>query len=148
MPPRSAAASPPAPCGSRLVVAAATRWRLRALTVGLWALPLLASQLAFGPGAATLPPYVIALAVIVVLAVSARRIEARYRHGSQAFRLTMMTLGLLVPAVAFYPSMFHLGRRPRHSWSRHGYAPQAVNHRQTVQQLLQESLDDRSRFPA
>ena len=46
---------------------------------------------------------------MIVLVTFATRLKARYRHGSQAFRLTMTTLGLVVPAFALYPSMFQLG---------------------------------------
>ena len=56
-----------------------------------------------------------------------------------------MTLGLLVPAFAFYPSMFQLGWQAKSQLVETRYAPQALNQRQTVQRLLQESLDaDRS----
>jgi signal transduction histidine kinase len=122
-------------------------WRLRAATVGLWAVPLVVSQMVSGLGTMQQVPLLVALAVAITLATFATRVEARYRHGSQAFRLTMMTLGLVVPAVAFYPSMFDLGQRAKTQLVETRYAPQAVNHRQTVQRLLQESLDQIDGFP-
>jgi signal transduction histidine kinase len=122
-------------------------WRLRAGTVGVWALPLLAWQLAAGSEPAQRIALLIAIAVVIALVTLATRLEARYRHGSQAFRLTIMTLGLMVPAVAFYPSMFELGLRAKAQLVETRFAPQATNHRQTVQRLLQESLDQIDRFP-
>jgi len=121
--------------------------RLRAATIGFWVPPLLLWQFVSGYQAAQRLPLLIALAVVIALVVSATRLEARYRHGSQAFRLTMMTLGLLVPAVAFYPSMFDLARTAKAQLVETRFAPQAVNHRQTVQRLLQESLDQIDGFP-
>ncbi|MGH9254723.1 MAG: ATP-binding protein [Vicinamibacterales bacterium] len=141
-------------CGVLFLRAALIPWsvprndrRLCAATIGLWALPLLLWQFASGyPSGQRLPPLV-ALAVIIALVAYATRLEARYRHGSQAFRLAMMTLGLLVPAVALYPSMFDLGRRAKAQLVETRFAPQAIDHRQTVQRLLQESLDHIDSFP-
>ncbi len=89
----------------------------------------------------------VALAAAVALAVYATRLKGRYRHGSQAFRLTMMTLGLVVPALAFYPTLFQLAWQAKTQLVETRYAPQAVNQRQTVQKLLQQSLEEIDRFP-
>jgi signal transduction histidine kinase len=120
---------------------------LRAATIVLWALPLVVWQSVSGVDAAQGIPLLIALAVAVTLVTFATRFQARYRHGSQAFRLTLMTLGLMLPAVAFYPAMFDLGRTAKAQLVETRFAPQAINHRQTVQRLLQESLDQIDRFP-
>ena len=141
-------------CGVLLLRAALIPWsvprhdrRLRVATVALWALPLILWQFFSAHQAAQQLPLLIALAVVIALVVYSSRLEARYRHGSQAFRLTMMTLGLLVPAVAFYPSMFDLARTAKAELVETRFAPQAINHRQTVQGLLQESLDRIDEFP-
>ena len=138
-------------CGVLILRAALIPWsvprnnrRLRAATIAMWALPLIMWQ--FLSGADRLPSLV-ALAVIIASVAYSSRLEARYRHGSQAYRLTMMTLGLLVPAVAFYPSMFDLGRAAKAQLVETRFAPQAINHRQTVQGLLEESLDRIDEFP-
>jgi len=141
-------------CGVLLLRAALVGWavprpdsRLRAGTIGFWALPLVVWQLLSGfPPARQVPP-LIAVAVMIVLVTFATRLTARYRHGSQAFRLTLMTLGLVVPAFAFYPSMFELGWQAKSQLVETRYAPQAINQRQTVYRLLQESLDQIDRFP-
>ena len=122
-------------------------WRIRVGIVGLWALPLVASQFVSQLETVQHTPLLAALTVVVLLVVFATRIEARYRHGSQAFRLAMMTFGLVVPAMAFYPSMFDLAQRAKAQLVESRFAPQAVNHRQTVQRLLQDSLAQIDAFP-
>lgn len=140
-------------CGVLLLRAALIGWTLprpatglRAATLGLWALPLVLWQLVSGPAAAQIPPLV-AVTVIIVLVSFATRLTARYRHGSQAFRLTLMTLGLVVPAAAFYPSVFQIGWQAKSQLVETRYAPQTINQRQTIQRLLQDSLDQIDRFP-
>jgi signal transduction histidine kinase len=122
-------------------------WRFRGGTIGFWALPLLVSQLMADAGAAQGLALVIALAVVLTLVMLAPRLEARYRHGSQSFRLTLMTVALVLPAIAFYPSMFELGWQAKAQLVETRFAPQAVNHRQTIQRLLQESLVQIDQFP-
>ena len=122
-------------------------WRIRVGTIGFWALPLLVWQLVTEASAARGLAFLIALAVVITLVMLATRLEARYRHGSQSFRLTLMTLALVVPAIAFYPSVFELGWEAKSQLVETRFAPQAINHRQTIQQLLQDSLVQIDRFP-
>ena len=84
---------------------------------------------------------------MAALVGSATRLTARYRHGSQAFRLTLMALGLVVPAAAFYPSVFQIGWQAKSQLVETRYASQAVNQRQTIQLLLQDTLDQIDQFP-
>ena len=122
-------------------------WRLRVATIAFWALPLIVWQLAARiPGARQLP-LLIALGAAIAIVTYATRLKARYRHGAQAFRLTMSTLGLLVPAMVFYPAAFQLAWQAKSQLVETRYAPQAINQRQTIQQLLQESLEQIDRFP-
>ena len=141
-------------CGVLLLRAALVGWtvprpatRLRAATLGLWALPPLLWQFASGPATAQQIPPLIAVAVMIGLVSVATRLTARHRHGSQAFRLTLMTLGLVVPAAAFYPLVFQSGWQAKSQLVETRYAPQAINQRQTIQSLLQDSLDQIDRFP-
>jgi signal transduction histidine kinase len=122
-------------------------WRIRAGTIGFWALPLLVWQLVADISTAQGLALLIALAAVTALVIFATRLEARYRHGSQAFRLTLMTLAFVVPAIAFYPSVFELGWQAKSQRVETRFAPQAINHRQTIQQLLQDSLGQIDRFP-
>jgi len=127
-------------------------WRVRRHDLGvrvgtalLWATPAVAWLLSsFGVDRS---PLWIAVTAVVALSALAPRIRARYRHGSQAFRLLMLTLGLVVPALAFYPSVFQLARASKVEMVESRYAPQALNQRQTTQRLLQESLDEIDAFP-
>jgi signal transduction histidine kinase len=92
-------------------------------------------------------PALVAISVMVALVGSATRLTARYRHGSQAFRLTLMALGLVVPAAAFYPSVFQIGWEAKSQLVETRYASQAVNQRQTIQLVLQDTLDQIDQFP-
>jgi signal transduction histidine kinase len=141
-------------CGLLLLRAALVGWTvprpatgLRAATIVLWALPLVLWQLVSRPAAGQQIPPLVAVAVMIALVGLATRLTARYRHGSQAFRLTLMTLGLVVPAAAFYPSVFQIGWQAKSQLVETRYAPQAINQRQTIQRLLQDSLAQIDRFP-
>ncbi|MBF8300187.1 MAG: kinE 2, partial [Acidobacteria bacterium] len=122
-------------------------FRLRAATIGVWPVPVVLWQLIAGSAVAPPLPPLFAMAVMIAIVSVATRLRARYRHGSQAFRLTLITLGLVVPAVAFYPSVFQIGRQAKSQLVETRYAPQAINQRQTIQRLLRESLDQIDRFP-
>jgi signal transduction histidine kinase len=116
-------------------------WRLRILVVVAWMLPL-ASQLGTaGTGMRGLP-LVVAGAVIVVAAANASRLMARYRHGSQAFRLVFLTLPVIAPVFAFYPSVVQLARQAKSAFIESSYAPLVLDQRQTVQQQLRQSLGE------
>jgi signal transduction histidine kinase len=123
-------------------------WRLVAAMVALWVGPFVAWELATGASQASEVPLLVALTAVMITAVIATRLKARYRHGSQAYRLTMATLALIVPTVAFYPSVFALAWAAKEQLVATRYAPQALNQRQTIQQLLQESLQEIDQFPA
>jgi signal transduction histidine kinase len=120
---------------------------LRVATCGLWVLPLVLWQFGSGAGGATWFPALAAVSVMAVLAGSGTRLTARYRHGSQAFRLTLMALGLVVPAAAFYPLVFQIGWQAKSQLVETRYASQAVNQRQTIQLLLQDTLNQIDQFP-
>ena len=121
---------------------------LRVATIGLWALPLVVVAARRGRAASRSSFRRSSRAsATIALVIFATRLKARYRHGSQAFRLTLMTLGLLVPAFAFYPIVFQLGWQAKSQLVETRYAPQAINQRQTVQRLLQESLAQIDQFP-
>src|SRR5688572_2035638 len=141
-------------CGVAILRAAVAGWAvpradtgLRAAMIGFWVLPLILWQLADGVPIPQQVPPLVAASVTMTIVLFATRFKARYLHGSQAFRLTLMTLGLLVPAFAFYPSMFQLGWQAKSQLVETRYAPQAINQRQTVQRLMQESLQQIDQFP-
>jgi signal transduction histidine kinase len=116
--------------------------RLRLLTVLCWLLPLVIWQAAQQEPAARRLPLLMAAATAVVLAASLRRLVARYRHGSQAFRLTLLTLPLIASAFAFYPTVVQLAGQAKTELVETGYAPEVTSLRTTVQQQLQISRDE------
>jgi nitrogen fixation/metabolism regulation signal transduction histidine kinase len=123
-------------------------WNIRAITVALWAAPILIWELGRpGVGPQRLPSLVAASAVILT-ALLAPRLKARYRHGSQGFRLTTLTLGLIVPALAFYPAMYQMAWRAKAQMVETRFAPQAINQRQTIHALLSDSLSQIDAFPS
>jgi signal transduction histidine kinase len=134
--------------------AASVLWRvprrtlaMRALTISLWAAPLAVWELGrAGIGPHRLPSLVAAVAVIATTLL-ATRIKARFRHGSQAFRLSILTLGLVVPALVFYPAVYQMAWRAKAQLVETRFAPQAINQRHTIQSLLSESLAQIDQFP-
>jgi len=119
---------------------------LRIGLAGAWLAPLLAWQIA----TQRLDPRqfvpVSAGVVIVLLALVMTRLEARYRHGSQAFRLMLLTLALIVPTIAFYPVVFQAAWDAKSQLVETRYASQPLNQRDTVKALLRTSLDEIDRF--
>jgi signal transduction histidine kinase len=120
--------------------------RLRLLTVVCWLLPLVLWQAAHQTPAAGRLPLLMAAGASVVLAGSLRRLVARYRHGSQAFRLTLLTLPFIAPAFAFYPTVVHLAGQAKTQLIETLYAPEVRSQRQTLQQQVQKSRDEIDQF--
>jgi signal transduction histidine kinase len=121
--------------------------RLRLLTVVCWLLPLVVWQAAQNVPAARRLPLLMAAASAVVLAAALRRLVARYRHGSQAFRLALLTLPLIAPAFAFYPTVVQLAGTAKTDLVETLYSPEVNSQRQTVQLQLQRSQSEIDRFP-
>jgi len=122
-------------------------WYRVAYTVLCWMLPLLAWQSLSGVDAAEQVPQLAALATAIVIALIARPLRAWYHHGAQAFRLLLLALGLVLPAVAFYPTVFHLAWQAKSRLIETRYAPVALSQRTTVQAQLQESLSQIDQIP-
>jgi len=120
--------------------------RLRLLTLACWLLPLVLWQTAQGTPAARRLPLLMAAVAAIALAASLRRFVARYRHGSQAFRLTLLTLPLITPAFTFYPTVVQLAGDAKIQLIETLYAPEVRNQRQTVQQQVQRSRDEIDSF--
>ena len=123
------------------------RWSVRLGVIACWTLPCV--MIVVLPGAAVAyRPVIFALALAVVIGIFATRVKGRYRQGSQAFRLTLLTIGLVLPALAFYPDVFDLAHRAKTELVETRYGPQALNQRQTIQSLMQQSLEQIDMFPA
>jgi signal transduction histidine kinase len=122
------------------------RWSVRLGVIACWTLPFV--MIVVLPGAAVAyRPVIFALALAVLIGIFATRVKGRYRQGSQAFRLTLLTIGLVLPALAFYPDVFDLAHRAKTELVETRYGPQALNQRQTIQSLMQQSLEQIDMFP-
>jgi len=123
------------------------QWRLRAAIVACWIAPLVIWRFIAERQWGEQLPLLASVVVITMLAFAGTRLIARFRHGSQAFRLTLLTLALIAPAFAFYPTLFQLAWRAKSELVESLYAPQALNQRTQVQRLLGESLDQIDALP-
>jgi signal transduction histidine kinase len=120
-------------------------WRLRAGVVVCWMLPtavLLSREQS--PAELMLG---FALIAVVFVALFATSIKGRYRQGSQAFRLGLLLSGLVVPALAFYADVFELAHQAKVQLVETRDGPQALKQRQTIQMLMQQSLQQIDEFP-
>ena len=115
-------------------------WQLRVMTIAAWLLPLIAWRLSEERTTSHHLPLLVAAAAAILLATRVARLTARYRHGSQAFRLTLLTVGIVVPAAAFYPTIFQLAWQAKSQLVQTAYATQALSQRDNVLQALETSL--------
>ena len=118
-------------------------WRVRLAAAISWVLPaliVLTPQPVNGP-------LLLALVLAASVALIATRLKARYRQGSQAFRLTILWIGLVLPVLAFYADVFALANRAKTELVETRYGPQALNQRRTIQSLMQQSLQQIDAFP-
>ena len=122
-------------------------WQLRAGMVAAWVVPLLVWQFASTRVNPRQLVPVAAAVIIVVLALSMTRLEVRYRRGSQAFRLMLLALALIVPAFAFYPVIFQAAWDAKSQLVETRYAPQPLSQRDTIKAQLRTSLDQIDQFP-
>lgn len=113
--------------------------RLRAF--GLWLLPgAIFFGLLFANDRAPQWP---SLFVVMAAAVGAWLID-RYsivsRHGSQALRLLLAFLAVVVPSLILYPSLVDASERARRQLIESRYAPEVINQRQELHNKLQHAL--------
>jgi signal transduction histidine kinase len=118
-------------------------WSIRLGAVACWVLP----TVVFLSPKPVNGPLFLALFLAASVAIIANQLKARYRQGSQAFRLTLLSIGLVLPALAFYADVFALGNRAKTELVETRYGPQALNQRRTIQSLMQQSLQQIDAFP-
>jgi signal transduction histidine kinase len=118
-------------------------WSIRLSAASCWVLP----TVVFLSPRTVNGPLFLALFLAASVALVANQLKARYRQGSQAFRLTLLSIGLVLPALAFYADVFALGNRAKTELVETRYGPQALNQRRTIQSLMQQSLQQIDAFP-
>jgi len=131
------------------------RWRLSGrdrrlwvLTLGCWALTLVVWEVVMQRPREGGLPLMVAVAAAVWLAASTRRLTARFRHGSQTYRLVLLTLPVIAPAFAFYPTVVQVAREAKEDFVAAQYAPHVRNLRQNVQTQLLQSQSQIDAIPA
>jgi signal transduction histidine kinase len=136
---------------------ALARWRFRRadpvsvlVLVALWSVPVL---MVFLLGRAWEWPVpwrstFVAVGVAAAAAILAPRGVARFRHASQAARLILLFLALVIPAFVMYPSLVHFAERSARDTVETKLAPEAVDQREVLQVRLRRSLEQIDAIPA
>ena len=120
---------------------------LRVLILAAWSLPLVVWQLTRpGPVAVHLP-LLVAVVATVAVAGTATKVGARYRRGSQALRLTLLTLPFVIPSFSFYPTIVQFARQGKSDLVVSLYAPEVRNQRTEVQTQARKSRGEIDAFP-
>ncbi|MEZ5288787.1 MAG: ATP-binding protein [Vicinamibacterales bacterium] len=92
-------------------------------------------------------PTILGAAFIAAVAARVTRIRASMRNASQAARLLTLVLGLVLPSLAFYPSLVEAAGRARRVLVETRFAPEVLEQRRTLQAHLAEALADIDRLP-
>jgi signal transduction histidine kinase len=91
-------------------------------------------------------PSLVAAAFIAAVAWTIGRVRASLRRASQAARLLALMLGLLLPSLAFYPTLVDASARARRARVESAYAPEVLAQRRTLQARLAGALRDIDRL--
>ncbi len=131
-------------------------WRVRRAEYGrrivmaaVFVLAALGVAAALGTGALVerlgglVPP----LALVVVATAAARWITPRYRHASQAARLTVGYIALTLPTVAFYPALVATEQAALEHTIATEYGPEILNHRDELRARLVRSREQLDAIP-
>ena len=106
-----------------------------------------AAALGAGPPVERLGGLVPPLALVVVATAAARWITPRYRHASQAARLTVGYIALMLPTVAFYPALVSDEQAALEHTIAAEYAPEILNHRDELRARLSRSREQLDAMP-
>jgi signal transduction histidine kinase len=91
-------------------------------------------------------PALVAAAFIAAVAWRIGRVRANLRRASQAARLLTLMLGVVLPSLAFYPTLVDAVDRARRALVESGFAPEVLDQRRTLQARLATSLRDIDRL--
>ena len=121
-------------------------WRVRLLLVACWSLPFVVG-LKGGPAAVTARSLTGLLVLAIGASLFATRLKGHYRQASQAFRFTLLAIGLYcLRSPSTPPSSTSRGRR-RSNWSRRGTARRHSTSGRPSRSLMQQSLREIDGFP-
>jgi signal transduction histidine kinase len=142
-------------CAVVLLRLATTRWRVRrhawARRAGL-AVIYIVVPLAVLSAIGARPidyagPFVPVVVAAVFAGALARWVLPRFRHASQALRLVVGYLALLIPSLAFYPVIVTLEESALGEKIAAEYTPEVLNHRTELRVLLRRSLEELDHVP-
>lgn len=85
-------------------------------------------------------PTLLVLIFAVAVAWRIGRVRVRLRHASQAGRLMAAVLTLVLPSIAFYPSIVDASDRARHTLVETRFAPEVLEQRLNLQRHLADAL--------
>jgi signal transduction histidine kinase len=127
--------------------AAAAAFLLRAIPI----ITIVAFPRVVGAAPSTVPPWPTAMAGLACLTLAWALAwgRPRYRHASQALRLSAGALVLLIPAFVLYPSLLHFADRGLRRLIEEVYAEQAYQQRNQLQDKVLAVLKqiDRTELP-
>lgn len=118
----------------------------RAATAAAWMVGpvLLFGAASLGPTARW--PAFLAAGFIAAIAWRIGRVRADLRRASQAARLLALMLGVVLPSLAFYPTLVDAATRARRTLIETDYAPEVRDQRRTLQARLARTLADIDRL--
>jgi nitrogen fixation/metabolism regulation signal transduction histidine kinase len=121
----------------------------RRLAIGPWLAGVVAALVALRADA-TVPvlPLLLAVAAAGISAAALVLLRSRGRRASQAARMFALLLGLVMPALAMYPSLFAFGAEAKENLVANTYGPQALRQREDLKEQLQQSVDEIDALPS
>lgn len=121
-------------------------WRAR--TVIIWLLPIAVLLIPGVTSRAPLGPTAFTFLCVALAAWTLDRYRAALRHSSQATRLLVSFLILVLPSMVLYPSFVDAATRAKRQLVESRYAPEVLNQRRDVQVKLREALIEIDRIAA
>jgi signal transduction histidine kinase len=119
----------------------------RAATAAAWMLgPMVLVGTGWSGTLAARWPSLIAALFIAAVAWRIGRVRANLRKASQAARLVALMLGVVLPSLAFYPTLVDAAGRARRGVVESAYAPEVLDQRRTLQGRLAGTLADIDRI--
>src|SRR5262249_59179623 len=100
------------------------------------------------PPAVPVAPLFVAVAAAGGCALAFGRFGQVLRRSSQAARLGVLFAGLLLPAIAMYPSLFAFATSAKERLVAETYGPEALSQREDLQRRVQQTIDQIDSLPS